>query len=147
MEPIRLQRSINSTPEQVFSAVADFEKAPQIIDTITAVEFLTEQRQGRGTRFKETRRVGGKEVTEELEVSEWQPHERLVVKASFQDIDVTSIFEIRAAENSTTLQLTLNMKPNGFMARMMLKAGESILVKTLENDLDAIKSYLESAKG
>src|SRR5688572_28224488 len=66
-------RRIGASRSDVWSAVTDFANAPNRISSIKRVELLTEGPAGKGTRFRETRIMFGKEATETMEVVDWNP--------------------------------------------------------------------------
>jgi hypothetical protein len=64
--------SIAAPIDVVFSTVAAINQFSRAIPHIVKVEFLSEVRAGVGTRFGETRLMGGREAATELEVTEWK---------------------------------------------------------------------------
>jgi carbon monoxide dehydrogenase subunit G len=59
---ISLQRHVNAPMEVVFDAIAHIENFSQAAPHIVGVEYLSEQKRGVGTRFRETRRMGKREA-------------------------------------------------------------------------------------
>ena len=68
---------INAPVEAVFAALANIETFPDRAEAIAAVEFLSDQKHGVGTRFRETRIMNGREAVAELEVTEQVENERI----------------------------------------------------------------------
>ena len=68
---------INAPVEAVFAALANIETFPYRAEAIAAVEFLSDQKHGVGTRFRETRIMNGREAVAELEVTEQVENERI----------------------------------------------------------------------
>ena len=68
---VRVERIIGVPVDIAFSAISEIERLPDHNPDVVAVEFLTEQREGVGTRFRETRRMGKRELVTELEVVEY----------------------------------------------------------------------------
>jgi uncharacterized protein YndB with AHSA1/START domain len=72
-----MSRTIAAPIDTVFRAVSAIESYPETFPSVTSVEFLGEQRDGRGTRFKETRLGSGRDGTSEVEVIEFVDGERI----------------------------------------------------------------------
>ncbi len=70
---------VPGTPERVFEALTDLEGAAGWMPGLARIERVGDVREGRGTRWRETRMMGGKEVTEELEVTHYHPPTHLTV--------------------------------------------------------------------
>ena len=64
-------------PERAFQALTDIDNAPRWIPDIVAVERVGDVRQGVGMRWRETRKMRGKEATEEIEVTHYHPPSHL----------------------------------------------------------------------
>ena len=65
------------TPERVFQALTDLEGAEQWIPAIVAIERVGDVQQGVGMRWRETRKMRGKEATEEIEITHYHPPSHL----------------------------------------------------------------------
>jgi uncharacterized protein YndB with AHSA1/START domain len=78
MTTVTVQTRVNASPEIVFHAVSDIEGMPSTNPEVVRVAFLTEQHQGAGTRFRETRLMNGKEHHFELEVRDYDAQARRV---------------------------------------------------------------------
>ena len=74
--------SVNAPCEQVFDVFADFKNAPARVDGIEKVEMVTGDDVGVGTKFRETRVMFGRESTEEMEVTEFEPGKKYTVEAN-----------------------------------------------------------------
>jgi len=78
---IEVSESVARPPAQVFAAASDFAHAASRISGILRVEMLTEGPVGVGTRFRETRKMFGKEASEVMTVAEFEPPRRYVLTA------------------------------------------------------------------
>ena len=59
--------------QRVFERITDISSWPDVAESIVGVEVLTEGPVGVGTRFRETRVMFGKEASEEMEVTAFEP--------------------------------------------------------------------------
>ena len=68
-----LTQTVAAPQPAVFAAFTDFANAPKRIPDILRVEVLTPGPVGVGTAFKETRKMFGKECTETMTVTAFEP--------------------------------------------------------------------------
>ena len=85
-----IQRTIDAPVERVFEVISDISNFSKAVPAIVRAEILSEVKSGKGTRFREFRRMGGKEVSAELEVTEFVANDR--VRIEMRDVDGNSIF-------------------------------------------------------
>ena len=138
-------RSIAATPERVFEAVAHIENFSEMVDSITNVEFLSEQRTGVGTRFRETRIMKGRETTTTLEVTEYRPPELVRLVSDEGGTIWDTVFTVRPMGASAQLVMVMDTKPYKLMARIVTPLMSGMVRKAIESDMDAVKSHCEMA--
>ncbi|TWU00593.1 Polyketide cyclase / dehydrase and lipid transport [Botrimarina colliarenosi] len=73
MACLTVTESIDAPPERVFALATDFAGAPERVRGVKRLELLTDGPIGVGTRWRETRQIFGKESTEELEITRFDP--------------------------------------------------------------------------
>jgi len=77
MKPVTVTAVIRADPDSVFASIVDIELIPQMSPDTVSVEFLTEQRRGAGTTFRETRQMGKNKTQDfDLELTECDPEAR-----------------------------------------------------------------------
>ena len=81
MVGVTIHEEVRAEPGRVFEVFTDLRSAPERVAGIESLEVLTEGPIGQGTRFRETRVMFGKQATEEMEVTGWQPGKSYVVEA------------------------------------------------------------------
>jgi uncharacterized protein YndB with AHSA1/START domain len=142
---------IQAPLERVFASMADFENAAQNIEAITKIEILTSGKIGAGTRFRETRKVFGKEATEEMVVTAFEPPRRYVIEAESHGSRYRSEFlfqeQSRAtAGPATAVTLTFEALPQTFFAKVMtllMRPMMKTLIKSCAKDLEDLKRAIE----
>lgn len=72
MGQISMTKVINAPVDLVFETVADIRNFSKAVPDIVDVEFLSGQKSGVGTRFKETSEINGREASTELEITEYK---------------------------------------------------------------------------
>ena len=143
MKPVNDSRVISASAQSVFLAIADIENLPQARPHILSIEFLSDQKSGVGTRYRETRRKGKGTEQTELEVTELVENEkvRLVSNAGGTIWDTT--FAIAPLENQVRLDVTMEIQPYNFLAKLFIPWFRGAVVKGVAFDLDCIKSHCE----
>lgn len=138
-----ITRRIDAPIELVFATVADVRKFSQAIPHIEKVEFLSETQAGVGTRFRETRNMGGKSATTELEVTEYVANERVRVVADSHGTVWDSVFTVRPIEGGTELELVMEARAHSLLAKATTPLARGMISKAIAHDLDAVKTYCE----
>ena len=136
-------RTIAAPVERVFDTVAHIENFQKALPSITNVQFLTESKTGVGTRFRETRVMRGRESTTVLEVTEYQPNERVRLVSDAGGTIWDTVFTVQAAGGGTDLSLAMDARPYKLAARIMNPLVSRMIRKAIEGDMDAVKAYCE----
>ncbi len=143
MPILLLQCSIAAPPERVFQTVADIEQYRQAIPEIEAIEFLSEQRVGVGTRFRETRLMGKREAATELEVTEYTPHRQVRLVADSHGSVWDSEFRVFPEEGGTRLELEMESRGHRWPAKVINVLLHPFVKRAVGKDLKQLKAYLE----
>lgn len=146
---MKLSQSVQAPPRRVFQIASDFANLPSSIPGIIAVEMLTEGPVGKGTRFKESRKFGGRTATETMEVAEWTPPHGYVLTARSCGTSYRSEIRIEA-EGAAGARVTMDFtgKPVTFLAKLMTPLGalmKGTMRKLMEQDLADLKAAAERA--
>lgn len=148
MGHLRSQRHIDAPPALVFETIASPERLPEVNPAVRKVEFLTEQRSGLGTRFRETRVMGGREAESEFEYTEHEAPERVrIVTDAGGAVWDTVMTVTPGAEGGAELTLEMEDRPHKLMARLFIPLMRGTIDKGVTHDLDCLKAYCESAAG
>jgi carbon monoxide dehydrogenase subunit G len=144
MTQMSTSRKIAAPPERVFDTVAHIENFSKAIPGIINVEFLTDQRVGVGTRFRETRLMKGREASTELEVTEYEPHERIRLVADEGGTVWDTVFEVSAVGDGSTVSMVMDARPHTRFAKVTTPLMKRMIAKVVEGDMDAVKEYCEA---
>lgn len=145
MTRTRKIRTINAPVDAVFETVSDISQYTKAVPDIVRVEFLTEQKTGVGTRFRETRKMGKREATTELEVTEYVRNERVRMVSDAGGTVWDSVFTVTAVGDGarTRLDLVMEARPYRLLSRLMVSLMKSMVAKAVAGDMDALKAWLE----
>lgn len=148
MKPICVSLSIAAPLGVVFQVISDVRNFRDAVPHITNIEFLTEQKVGEGTRFRETRLMNGREQTVDLEVAEYVDDDRVRMISDAGGTIWDSLFTVTEnSELSTTkLDLRMDINPHTLMARIITPMIRRMVVKGVEADMDSVKAFCESKR-
>ena len=140
-----VRTTILAPVDAVFDLIADPVNYTKAVPHITKVEFLTDQRAGVGTRFRETREMRGREAVTELEVTEYVKDERVRMVSDVGGTVWDSVFTVTPTGDggATELELVMEARPHRLMARFFVPLTKGIVAKAIAGDMDAVKAYLE----
>ena len=148
MRRTELSRTVDAPAGVVFSTVADISNFSKAVPHIEHVEFLSEARTGVGARFRETRLMGSRKATTELEVTEYVQDERVrfVSDAGGTIWDTTFTVEPDPDGRGTRVTMVMEARPHRLLARLVTPLMRSVVAKAIAEDLDAVKVYAEAVE-
>lgn len=139
-------RIIQAPVERVFDVVAHIDNFAEAVPDITGVEYLTDQRSGVGTRFREIRDIRGKEATTDVEVTEYEKDKRVRMLSDAAGTIWDTLFTVTAEGESTRLHMVMEANPYKLPAKLTVRLLSGLLKKTLEADMQWVKQYCEESK-
>jgi uncharacterized membrane protein len=145
MSQTRSSRTIAAPVEAVFDCVAHIENFSHAVPDIASIEFLTQSRRGVGTRFRETRVMKGRQSTTELEVTEYDVPRRIRLVSDEGGTIWDTVFTTAAVEGGTQLDMVMDARPHKVMAKFVNPFIGRMIAKAVEEDMNAVKVYCESA--
>jgi uncharacterized protein YndB with AHSA1/START domain len=139
---------VEAPPAVVFAAFADIQRWKDWVPNLVAVEKLTPGPFGRGTEWREARKMFGKEASEHFRVTRWEPPSRLDLvadgsKGSSKRGEYLFTYELVPERSGTNVELTGDIRMPGIwslVGRMMV----GTFRKACHKDLEALKAHVES---
>lgn len=144
MTRITVTKEIDAPVESVFRTVAEVNRFSKAIPHIVRVEFLSEEKTGLGTHFRETRLMRGKEVSTVLEITEYVENALVRLVADSHGAVWDTTFTTVAANGHSKLVMVMDATPKTFMARLSLPLIKRMVAKAVDSDMEAVKTYCES---
>jgi uncharacterized membrane protein len=142
-----MDKRINAPVDRVFDVFTDLRSAPQRVRGIKALEVLTEGPVGKGTRFRETRVMWGKEATETMEFTEFRPNSMYAVEANSCGCHYRSEFHFRPDGGATDVRMTFGGTPlttgAKIMSALMGWMVKGACRKAMDQDLEDLKAAAE----
>lgn len=135
---------IQSPPEAVFAFISDPAVGVGLIDGILKCEKLTPGPAGVGTRYLETRLMGGKAAQAELVIRAYEPPRRVTVGSDAPGLVTNYHYTLEPEAGGTHLHWECELKAEGLRSLMLpVLAG---IMKLQDGDhLEKVKAHLEGA--
>ena len=143
MARVVVKKSIAAPAEDVFETVAHIEEFSQVVPEITKIEFLSDQKTGVGTRFRETRMMKGKEAATELEVTEYEPPRRVRIVADSHGTVWDTVFNVSPAGEGAELEMVMDARAYKLLSRLMNPLICGMIKKFVDADMEAVKEHCE----
>jgi carbon monoxide dehydrogenase subunit G len=145
-----VDRHIAAPPDVVFARASNFGHAPEFISAIVKMDMLTDGPVRVGTRFRETRVMFGREATEEMTVTAFEPPKRYTLSAESHGSRYHTEMSFAPDGQGTRVTMTFAATPVTFMARVMsvlMRVMMKSVVKACVKDLDDLKVAIEGDRG
>lgn len=143
---IRVSKQINAPIDITFDVFSDIQAVEERIEGIIKVEILSDVTQGEGLRWRETRVMFGKEATEEMEISKFEPNRSYEVVAASNGTEYHSIYTFTENANGTMVEMVFTGKPVTLLTKLMTPFAylfKNTTKKALEADMDDLKVVCE----
>ncbi|MBI5763500.1 MAG: SRPBCC family protein [Planctomycetes bacterium] len=147
MTQMQMTTHVKADPVKTFDAFADFPRAAEMVRGIKRVELLTNGPVGKGTRFKETRIMFGKEATETMEVSAFERGKLYTLSCTSCGVAWSSTFRFTPDAGGTRVDLEMVCKPLTFFAKLMSPLGKLMagsMKKCIEGDINDVRTFVET---
>ncbi|WP_035871103.1 SRPBCC family protein [Cucumibacter marinus] len=144
MPTLTITEHFEAPPALAFEALSDFPNAADIVTGIQKVEMLTDGPVGVGTRFRETRIMFGREASETMEVTAFDPPAGITLEAESHGTHYRSIYALSALDGGTSVAMTFEATPKTFMARLLSVVFSGMIksmAKMMHTDLREAAQY------
>ena len=142
----QVARTIQAPQQLVWDTVSNIENYSTAIPEIVNVEFLSEERVGVGTRFRETRQMGKREGKSDLEVTEYEAPNHIRLVSDQGGVIWDTIYTVKdLGGGATELKLVMDSRPYKLVPKFMLPIVLLMIKKFVEKDMDRVKEFCEAA--
>ena len=147
MSEFAIKKHFDAPLESVFELISDFHHAAEHVRGINKLEILTDGPIGVGTRFRETRLMFGKESTEEMEVTAFDPPHGYTVECESCGCHYRAEYFLVGDIAGTHVRVTFTTRPLTLVAKLMSPLAILMIgpmKKCIEADLDDLQAVAES---
>ena len=149
MYDVTVERFVRAEPEPIWDLMTDVATYADSISGVEAVEQLDDLPEfGVGTSWRETRKMFGKEATEEMTVTAVDPGKSYAVEAQSHGAIYRSLISVTPTKDGSTLAMSFSGEPTNMLSRVMGatvgRLFQGATKKALVQDLDDIAALAES---
>ncbi|NQU38178.1 MAG: SRPBCC family protein [Actinobacteria bacterium] len=105
---LKVSHEVHASQLDVWAVLTDLDNAAAVMSGVTEIERLNDGDYAVGTRWRETRKMMGKQATEEMWVTDISPPNWTVVTARSGGAEYTSEFTVTPNGETTTLTMTFS---------------------------------------
>ncbi|WP_267127770.1 SRPBCC family protein [Demequina subtropica] len=144
-----MEREIAAAVERVWEVITDLDYAAEVIPAILTIERLEGEGYEPGVRWRETRKMWGREETEEMWVESAEAPTETVIRAESRGTQYVTTYSLEALEHGTRLVCDFSAEtPHPGPAQrlgwlLFGRAGMKATRKALEQDLAHIAGAAE----
>jgi len=144
--------SLPGEPERVFQALTDLDGAADWMPGFVRIEKLTEGSFGVGTEWRETRKMFGREATEQFEVTAYEPPRRIGLRVDGSKGTMGKgefLFEylLESADGETEVTMNGEISGLGPVGGILFKLMGGQFKKAVAKDLEALAAHLRESSG
>jgi len=144
-----LEEVFAAAPQHVFETLTGLEGAAGWMPNLVRIEKLTEGPFGTGTRWREIRKLFGREASEEFEVKGFAPHRELELhvdgtKGTSRRGYYRFHYTLERVDGGTRLKLTGEVGGMGSLGDLIGRLFAGSYRSAILKDLQALKAYLEA---
>lgn len=150
-ESVEVVKEIHASPEAVWRVITDLDAAPEVLRNIVAIERLEGEGYTVGVRWRETRRMFGRNESEDMWVADIDEPRSTTVESRAGGALYTTQFSLEPTDLGTRVTVTFGATTEdpGLAHRVMMrvfgKAAMKATSKALVEDLEDIAASAEKA--
>jgi hypothetical protein len=147
MPGFTLTKQVAAPPAAVFAVFADLEHAVGRVQAISKLEVVTPGPVGVGTRFRETRKMFGKDCTEEMQITAFEPGRGYEVTMQSCGAEFRTVFRFVPEGSGTRVEVDFKPRALSLFAKLMVPMSWLMMgsmKKCFDQDLEDLKKATES---
>jgi uncharacterized protein YndB with AHSA1/START domain len=129
-------------PAEVFPWLLEADKVPRWTGHLQRYERLDDGPLGRGAHVRQVLEVSGRTIDVELEVTAYEPPSGAQTRFTTNGIEVVNSYALQAAGAGTRLTQSIEAKPSGLSARMLVPIVKPRLEEKVTEDLERLRETL-----
>jgi uncharacterized protein YndB with AHSA1/START domain len=149
MTTITVEKYIAAPIEHAFEVFTDVEHGPEHVSGLQKIEVVTTGGFRLGTRWRETREIMGRKITEEMQVTAFERNRTYTITNDNFGTRVDTQFSFEPSNSGTKVRVEFSLEPQSFSARLLTPIGWAMagtIRDAIVRDLDDLKRAVESQK-
>jgi len=145
MTQFRFTRTTTAPIDFVFATISNPQSFSKVSEDVVRIEMLSDTTSGVGTRFRETRKMGKREATTDLEITECVENEHVRFVSDAGGAIWDTIYTVSTVDDQTRMEVVMDARPYKLMARIMIPFIKGMVGKFMAKDMDAVTAYCDRA--
>ena len=146
-----VRKEIAASPERVFESLKDLDAASKWMPNFVGIEKLSPGKFGVGTKWRETRRMFGREASELFEVTGLEPNKSLELfvdgtQGSSKRGHYRFRYQLEPTGGKTALTMEAEIGGMVFILELFGRLVLGSFKEAIISDLDAMANYIEGSK-
>ncbi|CDQ18644.1 SRPBCC family protein [Halobacillus karajensis] len=137
--------TIGKPLEDVFTTATNFTISPEIMDTVVAVDILSEGPVKEGYRFQETREIRGRKARSIIEVTDFDPNRKYSVRSYQHGLDLRYHYQFVQTSEGTRIDFQGELYTEGLRNKLMKPLITLIIKKEDKDHLEHLKKFIETS--
>jgi len=146
MTQFRFSRTTTAPIDFVFATISNPQSFSKVSEDVVRIEMLSDTTSGVGTRFRETRKMGKREATTDLEITECVENEHVRFVSDAGGAIWDTIYTVSTVDDQTRMEVVMDARPYKLMARIMIPFIKGMVGKFMAKDMDAVTAYCDRAE-
>lgn len=134
--------AIPRPPAEVFPWLLDEDKVPRWTGHLERYERVDGGPLGPGSKVRQVLEVSGRTIDVTLEITGYEPPTGAQTRFNTNGIEVVNSYALEAAGGGTRLTQSVEARPSGFSARMLVPVVQPRLEQKLTEDLERLREQL-----
>lgn len=146
MTTVTVRQPCSAPVETVWAVATDLANAPAAISGISTTEVLSSGDFGVGTRWKETRRMYGRDASETMTITAVEPGRSYTAEAASSGMRYVTTWEFAPVEGGSEITMTFSGEPVGTLGKMLSRVMGFMnrsVEKAMRQDMADLAAYAE----
>lgn len=145
---MKVEQHVDADPSTVWTIVTDLDRFAEVADIVSIERLDGGDSFGVGTRWRETRRMFGRDATEEMWVTDFDPGRAYTTEANSHGAKYRSTITVAPAQQGSTLTMQFDGTGTNVLTKVfgatVGRLFEGSTRKALQADLAAIAAAAEA---
>ena len=129
-------------PADVFPWLLEEDKVPVWTGNLDSYQRLGDGALARGSRVRQVLEISGRRIDVEMEITRYDPPSAAETRFSTNGIEVVNEYALAQVGGATRLTQSLEAKPSGLSARLLMPVIQPRLEEKLTQDLERLRAEL-----
>ena len=129
-------------PADVFPWLLEEDKVPVWTGNLDSYERLDDGALARGSRVRQVLEVSGRRIDVEMEITRYDPPGGAETRFTTNGIEVVNAYSLAPGGAGTRLTQSIDAKPSGLSARLLMPVIQPRLEEKLTRDLERLRAEL-----